>query len=97
MSSTRCRIAGGQCVELYADKPIYDIPALPACTGRELTERLLQQIEPFGAGFHLDQQVSDVARRDDGALRRRAPRRHALRRQGASSSPAASARSSRAA
>ena len=58
--------AGGQCVELYADKPIYDIPALPYGTGRELAERLLKQIEPFGAGFHLDQQVSDVARRDDG-------------------------------
>ena len=38
--------AGGQCVELYGDKPIYDIPALPACTGRELTERLLAQIKP---------------------------------------------------
>ncbi len=58
--------AGGQCVELYADKPIYDIPALPLCTGRELAERLLKQIEPFGAGFHLDQQVSIVGRRSDG-------------------------------
>ncbi len=58
--------AGGQCVELYADKPIYDIPALPYGTGRELTERLLRQIEPFGAGFHLDQQVTAIARRDDG-------------------------------
>jgi len=58
--------AGGQCVELYADKPIYDIPALPVATGRELAEKLLKQIEPFGAGFHLDQQVSAVGRRDDG-------------------------------
>lgn len=58
--------AGGQCVELYADKPIYDIPAVPHCTGRELAERLLRQIEPFGTGFHLDQQVSAVGRRDDG-------------------------------
>ena len=58
--------AGGQCVELYADKPIYDIPALPYGTGRELAERLLKQIEPFGAGFHLDQQVTEIARRDDG-------------------------------
>jgi thioredoxin reductase (NADPH) len=58
--------AGGQCFELYADKPIYDIPAMPYGTGRELTERLLRQIEPFGAGFHLDQQVNAVARRDDG-------------------------------
>ena len=58
--------AGGQCVELYADKPIYDIPALPVGTGRELTERLLKQIEPFGAGFHLDQQVRELVVRDDG-------------------------------
>ena len=58
--------AGGQCVELYGDKPIYDIPALPACTGRELTDRLLQQIRPFSPVFHFDQLVSHVARRDDG-------------------------------
>jgi len=58
--------AGGQCVELYGDKPIYDIPALPACTGRELTDRLLEQIKPFATPFHLDQLVSRVARRDDG-------------------------------
>jgi thioredoxin reductase (NADPH) len=58
--------AGGQCVELYGDKPIYDIPAMPACTGRELTERLLEQIRPFATPFHFDQLVSHVARRDDG-------------------------------
>jgi thioredoxin reductase (NADPH) len=58
--------AGGQCLELYADKPIYDIPALPSCTGRELTERLLEQIKPFAPAFHFDQVVSDLARRDDG-------------------------------
>jgi thioredoxin reductase (NADPH) len=58
--------AGGQCVELYGDKPIYDIPALPACTGRELTDRLLEQIRPFATPFHFDQLVSHVARRDDG-------------------------------
>ena len=52
--------AGGQCVELYGDKPIYDIPALPACTGRELTDRLLDQIKPFAPAFHLDQLVSHV-------------------------------------
>jgi thioredoxin reductase (NADPH) len=51
---------GGQCVELYADKPIYDIPGLPVCTGRELTERLLQQIKPFAATFHLGQEVATV-------------------------------------
>ena len=58
--------AGGQCLELYADKPIYDIPALPYCTGRELIERLQKQIAPFDAGFHLGQVVSGVAKRDDG-------------------------------
>ena len=58
--------AGGQCLELYADKPIYDIPALPYCTGRELVERLQKQIAPFAAGFHLGQLVSAVAQRDDG-------------------------------
>jgi thioredoxin reductase (NADPH) len=58
--------AGGQCVELYGDKPIYDIPALPACTGRELTERLLQQIRPFAPTLHLDQLVSHVARTNGG-------------------------------
>ncbi len=57
--------AGGQCLELYADKPIYDIPALPYCTGRELIERLTKQIAPFAAGFHLGQQVSELRVRDD--------------------------------
>jgi thioredoxin reductase (NADPH) len=58
--------AGGQCIELYPDKPIYDIPAVPVCTGRELTESLLKQIEPFKATFHLGQEVSVVRKRDDG-------------------------------
>ena len=58
--------AGGQCIELYPDKPIYDIPAVPVCTGKELTDNLLKQIEPFGATFHLGQEVNLVARRDDG-------------------------------
>ena len=57
---------GGQCIELYPDKPIYDIPAVPVCTGKELTDRLLKQIEPFGATFHLGQEVTTVQRRDDG-------------------------------
>jgi len=58
--------AGGQCIELYPDKPIYDIPAVPVCTGKELTDSLLKQIEPFGATFHLGQEVSKVERRQDG-------------------------------
>jgi thioredoxin reductase (NADPH) len=58
--------AGGQCIELYPDKPIYDIPAVPMCTGRELTDRLMQQIAPFGATFHLGQEVTHVERQGDG-------------------------------
>ena len=57
---------GGQCIELYPDKPIYDIPALPVCTGKELTDNLLKQIEPFGATFHYSQEVSTIAKQDDG-------------------------------
>ncbi|MDB5872315.1 MAG: FAD-dependent pyridine nucleotide-disulfide oxidoreductase [Ramlibacter sp.] len=57
---------GGQCVELYPDKPIYDIPAVPMCTGQELTDNLLRQIEPFGATFHFGQEVTTVERQDDG-------------------------------
>lgn len=57
---------GGQPVELYPDKPIYDIPAIPVCTGQELTDALLKQIEPFGATFHLGQTVTTVQKQDDG-------------------------------
>ncbi|MGE5652604.1 NAD(P)/FAD-dependent oxidoreductase [Noviherbaspirillum sp. UKPF54] len=57
---------GGQCVELYPDKPIYDIPAVPMCTGQELTDNLLKQIEPFGPTFHLGQEVTVVQKREDG-------------------------------
>ncbi|MFO1192996.1 MAG: NAD(P)/FAD-dependent oxidoreductase [Rhodoferax sp.] len=57
---------GGQCVELYPDKPIYDIPAVPVCTGQELTDSLLKQIEPFGATFHYGQEVTVVQPREDG-------------------------------
>ena len=60
------QVVGGQCVELYPDKPIYDIPAVPVCTGQELTDNLLKQIEPFEPTFHLGQEVTLVARRDDG-------------------------------
>ena len=57
---------GGQPVELYPDKPIYDIPAIPVCTGQELVDRLMAQIKPFGATFHLGQEVSTVEPQDDG-------------------------------
>ena len=59
------KLPGGQCAELYPDKPIYDIPAIPVCTGEELTEALLKQIEPFKAGFHLGDEVTEVRRKDD--------------------------------
>ena len=57
--------AGGQCVELYPDKPIYDIPAVPRTTGRALTENLLQQIAPLKSQFHFNQQVSTLERQKD--------------------------------
>lgn len=60
---------GGQCVELYADKPIYDIPGLPVCSGRELVERLQQQIRPFAPGLHLGQEVCALQRAPDGRWR----------------------------
>jgi thioredoxin reductase (NADPH) len=56
---------GGQCIELYPDKPIYDIPAVPVCTGKELTDNLLKQIEPFGATFHQGQEVMVVRQEAD--------------------------------
>ena len=58
------RQPGGQCTELYPDKPIYDIPGIPVCTGEELTEGLLKQIEPFEPGMHLNEEVAAV--RKDG-------------------------------
>jgi len=52
---------GGQCAELYPDKPIYDIPALPVCGAQELVDRLLEQIKPFKAQLHLGQEVTEFA------------------------------------
>jgi thioredoxin reductase (NADPH) len=57
---------GGQCAELYPDKPIYDIPALPVCGAQELVDRLLEQIKPFKAQLHLGHEVSEFARAQDG-------------------------------
>ena len=51
---------GGQCIELYPDKPIYDIPAVPECTGKELTDRLIEQIKPFETKFFLNERVEEV-------------------------------------
>jgi len=57
---------GGQCAELYPDKPIYDIPALPVCGAQELVDRLLEQIKPFGPEFHLGEEVVELQAREDG-------------------------------
>jgi len=51
---------GGQCIELYPDKPIYDIPAIPVCTGEELTNNLIKQIKPFKTNFHLSDRVEEI-------------------------------------
>ncbi|MGF1476516.1 MAG: NAD(P)/FAD-dependent oxidoreductase [Geminicoccaceae bacterium] len=60
---------GGQCAELYPDKPIYDIPAVPVCTGQELTDQLMAQIKPFEPVFHLSQQAESLERLENGHWR----------------------------
>ena len=57
--------AGGQCIELYPDKPIYDIPGIPSCTGKELTDKLIEQIKPFKSNFHLNERVEEVKQEED--------------------------------
>jgi len=57
---------GGQCAELYPEKPIYDIPALPVVSGQELTDRLLEQIEPFDPVYHFSQMAVALEKLDDG-------------------------------
>ena len=52
--------AGGQCIELYPDNPIYDIPAVPECSGKSLTDNLLEQIKPFGSEIHLSERVQEI-------------------------------------
>ena len=61
---------GGQCTELYPDKPIYDIPALPICGAQELIDRLLEQAKPFNATFHLGQEVTELRRLESGRFLR---------------------------
>ena len=56
---------GGQCIELYPDKPIYDIPAVPECTGEELTNNLINQIKPFNINTHLGERVDEVKKDGD--------------------------------
>jgi len=55
---------GGQCIELYPDKPIYDIPAIPECTGEELTNNLIEQIKPFKTNFHLNDRVEEISKKN---------------------------------
>ena len=57
---------GGQCTELYPEKPIYDIPGIPMVTGQGLVERLMEQIKPFGATFHLGEMANGLVKLDDG-------------------------------
>jgi len=59
---------GGQCIELYPDKPIYDIPAIPECTGEELTNNLINQLKPFDIKFHLNERVDEVKKEGDNWL-----------------------------
>jgi thioredoxin reductase (NADPH) len=74
LQDIRCHIidalphVGGQCVELYGDKPIYDIPGIPLCTGRELIEQLQQQVKPFAPTLHLNQEVVSVEVLPNGEL-----------------------------
>ena len=56
---------GGQCIELYPDKPIYDIPALPVCTGESLTKNLLEQIKPFKTNFYLNERVQEISKEEN--------------------------------
>jgi thioredoxin reductase (NADPH) len=60
------KYVGGQCAELYPDKPIYDIPAIPMCGAQELVDRLMEQIKPFKPEFHLGQTVTMLEQQDDG-------------------------------
>ena len=57
--------AGGQCIELYPDKPIYDIPAVPECTGEELTNNLINQLKPFDIKFHLNERVDEIKKENE--------------------------------
>jgi thioredoxin reductase (NADPH) len=60
---------GGQCAELYPEKPIYDIPSVPVCTGQELTDRLLEQIKPFEPEFHFGEMAAALDKTADGKWR----------------------------
>ena len=60
---------GGQCTELYPEKPIYDVPALPVVSGQELTDKLMEQIKPFGPTFHFNERINSLERLAEGRFR----------------------------
>src|SRR5262245_16687670 len=60
---------GGQCAELYPEKPIYDIPGVPLCTGKSLTDALLEQIKPFKPEFHLQEMIEKIEKIGDPLFR----------------------------
>ncbi|MCW2308284.1 NAD(P)/FAD-dependent oxidoreductase [Rhodobium gokarnense] len=60
---------GGQCTELYPEKPIYDIPGVPMVTGQQLTDQLMEQIAPFHPEFHFNEMVETLEKLDDGSFR----------------------------
>ena len=72
LQDIRCHVVdalpqvGGQCAELYANKPIYDIPGIPYCTGQQLIDQLQQQVKPFAPQFHLQELVSELKATEDG-------------------------------
>jgi thioredoxin reductase (NADPH) len=75
LNDIRCHLVdilerpGGQCAELYPEKPIYDIPAVPVCTGHELTQRLLEQIKPFDPVFHFGHMANKLEKTSEGKWR----------------------------
>ena len=73
---------GGQCAELYPEKPIYDIPGIPFVTGQGLTEALLEQIKPFNPTFHLNEMVETIEKIGDPVVSRDDRRRPGVRMQG---------------
>jgi hypothetical protein len=80
---------GGQCAELYPEKPIYDIPAYPVISGQELTDRLMEQIKPFNPTFHFGQMVEALERLPEGGFRVTTDTGMTIERGSSSSRPAA--------
>ena len=73
--------AGGQCIELYPNKPIYDIPAVPECTGEQLTARLLEQIKPFKTEIYLNERVDEVRKEKENWIIKTSNKRYRFKRK----------------